>query len=68
LVLLDWPSWWPPTPCGKGLERSGCLLTATIALLLPFDLRQVVVDPPGAMSCCAVVALLVGLPARRPGG
>jgi Predicted membrane protein (DUF2127) len=34
----------------EGQEWGGCLLAATVALLLPFDLRQAVVHPPGAMS------------------
>ena len=35
----------------EGQEWGGYLLAATVALLLPFDVRQAVTSPPAAMSC-----------------
>ena len=35
----------------EGQEWGGYLLAATVALLLPFDVRQAVTSPPPAMSC-----------------
>jgi uncharacterized membrane protein len=59
----------------EGQEWGGYLLAATVALLLPFDLRQAVVDPtPGhvllavanAAALAVLVLLLRGWPPGRP--
>jgi uncharacterized membrane protein len=58
----------------EGQEWGGYLLAATVALLLPFDVRQAIVDPTAAHVLLAVAnaavlaALVLLLLGRVPGG
>jgi uncharacterized membrane protein len=64
LILLGLAKLVAAAAMWEGHEWGGYLLAATVALLLPFDLRQAVVDPtPGhvllAMGNAAALAVLV---------
>jgi uncharacterized membrane protein len=76
LILLGLAKLVAAAAMWEGQEWGGYLLAATVALLLPFDLRQAVVDPtPGhvllAVANAAALAVLVlllrgWLPGRSP--
>jgi uncharacterized membrane protein len=76
LILLGLAKLVAAAAMWEGQEWGGYLLAATVALLLPFDLRQAMVDPtPGhvllavanAAALAALVLLLRGwLPGRPP--
>jgi uncharacterized membrane protein len=57
----------------EGQEWGGYLLAATVALLLPFDLRQAVVDPTvghvllAVANAAALVVLVLLIQGRLPG-
>ena len=57
----------------EGQEWGGYLLAATVALLLPFDLRQAVVDPTighillAVANAAALVVLILLIQGRLPG-
>jgi hypothetical protein len=63
LILLGLAKLVAAAAMWEGHEWGGYLLAATVALLLPFDLRQAIVSPtPGhVLLAAANVAVLVGL-------
>jgi uncharacterized membrane protein (DUF2068 family) len=75
LILLGLAKLVAAAAMWEGQEWGGYLLAATVALLLPFDLRQAVIDPtPGhvllavanAAALAVLVLLLRGWLAGRP--
>jgi hypothetical protein len=73
LVLLGLAKLVAAAAMWQGQEWGGYLLAATVAVLLPFDLRQAVISPtPGhvllaAANAAALVVLVLLLGGRLPG-